>query len=76
MRPSFLGTGINAITATIATVIFLLNYRTMNNVDMIKILLLISIAFGIHALLHHYEEIYYDFNPLIGKWHIYNEIQK
>jgi len=39
-------------------------------------ILLISIAFGIHALLHHYEEIYYNFNPLNGKWHIYDEIQK
>ena len=66
----------NTITATIATIIFLLNYKTISNVDIIKILLLISIAFGIHVLLHHYEEIYYNFNPLIGKWHIYDEIQK
>ena len=68
MRPSFIGMGINAILASIAAVLFMMNYRSMDNIDIIKILLLTSIAFGIHALLHHYEEIYYNFNPLVGKW--------
>ena len=73
MRPSFLGAGLSTIIATIATILFLMNYKTMSNKNIIKILLLISIAFGIHAQSHYYEEIYYDYNPLVGKWKVYDE---
>lgn len=70
MRPSFIGSVINGLVATIATILFLMHYKTMSNESIIQILFLMSIAIGIHSLLHHYEEIYYGYNPLIGKWKI------
>ena len=39
-------------------------------VDLIKIVLLIAISIGIHALLHLGQEVHYDFNPLVGKFEI------
>ena len=39
-----------------------------NKYSMITILLLLSIAFGIHGLGHAYAEVNYGFNPLEGKW--------
>ena len=35
---------------------------------MINLLFIIGIAYGIHGIQHAYEELYFDFNPLIGKW--------
>ena len=70
MRPSFLGFSLAAIIATIATVIYLMNYKTMSTESNIQLLFLMSIAWSAHSLLHHYEEIYYDFNPLANKWTI------
>ena len=73
MRPSFLAAGFGAIIMTIATILYILNYKTLNESSNISILFLMSIAWSMHGLLHHYEEIYYDFNPLIGKWKVRDE---
>ena len=70
MRPSFLAHAFNGLTLFIALILFGINYKQFDIQSLIKILLLISIATGIHGLTHHYEEIYYDFNPLVGKWNI------
>lgn len=72
MRPSFLATGLSATLAVVATVLFLNEYMntTISRIDMIKILLLISIAFGVHSLSHYNEEVHYGFNPMIGQWKI------
>lgn len=70
MRPSFLAHVLNGITLFVALILFGMNYNQFDTHAIIKILLLMSIAIGIHGILHHCEEIYYGFNPLIGKWTI------
>ncbi len=68
MRPSFIGAGLAAIIATIAIIIYIANYNTLTSKENMVALLLISIAISLHAITHHYEEIYHEFNPFIGKW--------
>ena len=67
MRPSLL---ISAFSATIAIIAFILSFSvTMPLTERVKILLLLSIAFGIHGAQHAHDELYYDFNPMIpGKF--------
>ena len=68
MRPSFLAHITNGMLWFIASVLFFINYKQLTIESTIQILLLLSIGVVIHGILHHYEEIYYDFNPLIGHW--------
>lgn len=74
MRPSFISTGISGTLAFIGTVFILIeiykNYNNMNLLTIGMLLLLMAIAFGVHAIGHYVEEIYFNFNPLIGKWAI------
>lgn len=72
MRPSFVGHVINGILAFIGTILFLKYYETFTSEQLVSLVLLLSIAYGVHAILHHYEEIYYDFNPYNNKWTIRN----
>ena len=68
MRPSFIGAGLSAMIALVATIIYIMNYKTLSTEANIQLLFLMAIAWSLHSLLHFYEELYYDFNPLIGKW--------
>ena len=70
MRPSIFGHMFNGFLLLIAMILFLQNYKKLSQESLIEFALLFSIAFGVHAILHHYEEIYYDFNPLANKWKI------
>jgi multisubunit Na+/H+ antiporter MnhB subunit len=70
MRPSFLVGAIGGIILTIATILYIMNYKTLSMESNIQILFLMSAGYAIHSLVHHNEEIYYDFNPLVGKWAI------
>lgn len=70
MRPSFLAHALNGLTLFAALILFAMNYKQLTTESLIKILLFVSIAVGIHGLLHHNEEIYYGFNPLVGQWKI------
>ena len=67
MRPSFLGLGITGIITTIAIITYILNFKKFNTNEHVTLLFLMSITIGIHSILHHYEEIYYGFNPLKNK---------
>ena len=73
MRPSFLAAAFGGIILTIATILYIINYKSLSGFSHMNILFLMSIAYSLHALAHHYEEIYYDFNPLVGKWKIRDE---
>jgi hypothetical protein len=73
MRPSFLAHIINGTLALIGTILFIVNYKKLDISMIILFILILSIAWGVHGLMHHYEEIYYDFNPLIGKLKFYDE---
>lgn len=66
MRPSFLAHAFNGILAFFALILYIMNYKNFDMKDNIIILLLLSCSWGIHSVLHHFEERYYGFNPL--KW--------
>ena len=79
MRPSFISASIGAIFMTIALFFFIKNLRSDFSFDpssLIIILLLFSLAFGMHGISHSIEEIYFDFNPLVGKWKLNDEPKK
>jgi hypothetical protein len=69
-RPSFIASALSGIIIFIALILFFVNYKniTKDPYKVIILLVLIGICFGVHAICHYYEEIYYDFNPLIGYW--------
>jgi hypothetical protein len=74
MRPSIIGQFINGILILFATYLIIFNSKKFDDVyKTIIIVLLLSISIGIHTILHHIEEINYDFNPLVGKWKIRND---
>jgi hypothetical protein len=76
MRVSFVINILTSIILIIAIIVFIKNYKRIENINqMIIILLLFATAVGIHGIQHSIEEIYYDFNPLAGKWKI-NDIIK
>ena len=70
VRPSFIASAISGTIILIATLIALINLSTLSkdSFKLISVLLLLGIAFGIHGISHYYEEIYFNFNPLVGKW--------
>lgn len=68
MRPSFLGLIATGIISLIALIIYTMNYNSFTAIDHLQFWLLFGILIGIHSILHHLEEIQYEFNPLVGKW--------
>jgi hypothetical protein len=62
--PSFYAHILNALFVLIATVYLFMNYSQIKPDQMIIILLLLSIAIGIHGLSHLGLEYIYGFNPL------------
>ena len=68
MRPSFLGLAIGGLLLGIAAVVAAIHYRRLGLFPAIYILLLASIAVSTHSILHFYEEVVYEWNPLVGKW--------
>lgn len=75
MRASFISFIACAILMTVASVMFLTNYKEMSTETIIQLLFLMSIAWSMHTVHHYYEEVYYDFDPLQGKWTVYNQVQ-
>lgn len=73
MRASFLSFILCAILATYASIMFFINYNNMSNEAIIMSLFLMSIVWSMHTMHHYYEEIYFDFNPLVGKWAIHDQ---
>ena len=73
MRPSFIAAGINGLLMLIATIMIIINYRNLSKEMAILFILLLAIAYGIHAILHYFEEVYYNYNPLKNKWTIHSE---
>lgn len=76
MRISFILAGVSGTIVLIALIMTLFNIKNINTQSLIIILLLLSIGLGIHGIQHSNEEIYYDFNPLVGKWKINDDVQK
>lgn len=76
MRPSFLAHIVNALFLLLgllyAGYYVWKNYDDMTSLELGELFLLISLAVGVHGLIHVMEEVYFDFNPLIGANKIYN----
>ena len=69
MYPSFIASSISMIFAIVAFYCFISNYSRFTHPEIkVGILILFSIAVGIHGLSHNISEIYYDFNPFKNKW--------
>ena len=68
MYPSFFALGFSGIVLAIALILFAMNADKMNIGKIVEIVVLISVAIGIHGLLHFLYETRYQFNPLEGKW--------
>jgi hypothetical protein len=64
LRPSFFAFSLQGILLAIIVLLFIQNYKSLSNKDLILGLLLFSIAVGVHSILHHIEEQSYGFNPL------------
>ena len=69
VRPSFIASAISGTIIIIATLIAIVNLSSISkdSFKLVSILLLLGIAYGIHGISHYYEEIYFNFNPLVGK---------
>lgn len=63
-RPSFLGFMLNGLLLGIGIIMFAINYKTLDTNYSILIILILSIAIGVHSMLHYREEKDYGFNPL------------
>lgn len=63
-RPSFLAFMLNGLLLGLSVVMFALNYKTIDTNSSIMIILVMSIAIGVHSMLHYREEKDYGFNPL------------
>lgn len=68
MRPSFIGACLNGLLMTAVIVYVIMYWGTLGDYERMVMMSIIAILLGIHAILHHIEEIQYDFNPLEGKW--------
>jgi hypothetical protein len=68
MRPSFMGLILSGFLLLIALIIIVLNSRYLKINEIIYITLLFSIGISVHSLLHSNEEIYFNFNPMVGLW--------
>uniref|UniRef100_A0A6C0CQC0 Uncharacterized protein n=1 Tax=viral metagenome TaxID=1070528 RepID=A0A6C0CQC0_9ZZZZ len=68
MYPSFFALGFSGIVLAIALILFAMNADKMKIGKIVEIIVLISLAIGIHGILHFLYETRYQFNPLKGKW--------
>ena len=70
MRPSFIIGMLAGLLIFISIIISIMNYNIISKdaTTTVLILLIFSIAIGIHGIHHVYEELYFNFNPLTGKW--------
>jgi hypothetical protein len=68
MRPSFIAAGINGVLMLIVIVSIISYWGELSNYEKMVLMSLLAIQIGLHALLHHVEEIYYHFNPLENQW--------
>ena len=75
MRISILVSSLSALLIFPILFIFYNDYRNLNSFQIAILISLISICLGIHGIHHYYEEIYFNFNPLVGKWAINDDVQ-
>lgn len=76
MRPSFIAQLLSGFLLLVGIIIYILNIKDFTPKTMMYTMLFLSIAIGVHGILHHYEEIYYGYNPLVGAWRVPDRIIK
>ena len=76
MRPSFLAASLSGLVLLYATILLICDYKELSKDNFIIILFLMALGYGVHGIQHSYEEIYYDFNPFVGKWKISDDPKK
>lgn len=72
MRPSFFGHCITGILLIVTLVIYIINYKSLTVKEHLQFWLLWGILMGVHAILHHFEEVFHGWNPLAGRWLSYD----
>lgn len=68
MRPSFIASGVNGSLMMVVIICLVIYWKKFSNYERLILMSLVAVMIGIHAMLHHVEEIYYGFNPLEGRW--------
>jgi hypothetical protein len=66
--PSFLGLATTGILILLSIVLMIKDRKRIQEKEWISIILLLTIAVGIHSILHAYAEERLDWNPMEGKW--------
>lgn len=76
MRASFIYHQITAMFSVISTLLLvgnlIKNLKTINVNDVGMTLALLSVSWGVHAIIHFLEEYFFDFEPLSGSSHVKN----
>jgi len=68
MRPSFIAQGISGIISMSILIYMIYLIYTgfkLEPIAMVQVGLLLSIAIGVHGIQHFFEELHYNFNPLL-----------
>lgn len=68
ISPSFLAMGVSGILIFIAFIYFIKNRDKIGSIQLINLLLFFSSAIAFHGILHMGGELFYNFNPLEGKF--------
>ena len=68
MRPSFIGAMLNGLLMMVIIVLTIANWQSLDQYQKIMSMSAIGLLLGVHAVLHHFEEIYYGYNPLEDHW--------
>jgi hypothetical protein len=66
LTPSFLAHVLNGLCFLVIIIIVVSNYYAgkKQNMELISLILLLSIAIGVHGISHLLQEVYYGWNPL------------
>lgn len=64
LRPSFFALVLGGLTIGLSLILFMLSAEKLNMSQVTQMVLLFSIAFSLHGLLHFVYELHYNLNPL------------
>jgi len=73
MRPSFILGLTTGIISLVVIIMLLSTWSDFSNFERLACLIALGNLLGIYGMFHHYQEMYYDFNPINNKSKILNE---
>lgn len=70
VKPSYFALAISGILIAWAVVVLVMNRNSeeLKGIKLVNVLLFLSTAIALHGMLHMWAEIYYNYNPLAGKF--------